>query len=115
MKKAIILLGLLILVGCGVPSPCVVGQQNETHFCNEYHNWERKHIDQDLFGGVNTTETNISFKIMAFNESTPSIAFSDSQIQIENMDCYPISCPSNLCLECRTGNESVNFTEWFNP
>ena len=48
MNKAILILGICIfLVACGVPSPCVVGQQNETHFCNEYHNWERKDLGEE--------------------------------------------------------------------
>ena len=53
MRTKLLLLGLCIvlLVGCGVDVPdiCIMGWQNETHWCNEYHSIEHKCImDKDI-------------------------------------------------------------------
>ncbi len=90
MNKAIILIGLIVLVGCNLDTV-------EPH-------------ESSFEKGLNTTNT--SFMIWS-NASMPSISFSESQIIMNDMDCYPVSCPSNLCLECKIDNETVNFTRWF--
>jgi endonuclease/exonuclease/phosphatase family metal-dependent hydrolase len=69
---AAIILLLLILTGCTVSEgdmPCVLGWENETHFCNEYHWMERKPIK------INLTDSS-TIKVATFNLKV----FGDSKV-----------------------------------
>ena len=41
----LLLTTLILVAGCSnVPSPCILGWSNETHFCNEFHYYEEKWV-----------------------------------------------------------------------
>ena len=110
----IILIGFcILLIGCSyIQFSCTVGWSNETHFCNEYYNYEEKYIEK------NTNIFNIGNMTTIFNLKNMTIN-TTSNIRGENTYCYADNskgghCICDIIIYPDGHNESRNCDCWNN-